>query len=331
MSLEWCTSHVEADLACNQSRILGGSCLGSQMPEQAPVWPVQQICTRVLGHTNQVLLDAWALNTDAPISSDITDDIHWRRAGPLLYGVLAIDDSEIESAQGRTPLQDAALDAYDRIFRFLNDQGAPHLWKLWTYMPHINVITHGLERYRQFNIGRAEAFEAHERALVDNVPAACVLGTDGGPLTIAFIASTSPAVPIENPRQVSAFHYPGHYGPRRPLFARAAVAKLDGRPNLFISGTASIIGHETVHHGDARAQADECLNNIETLLKEVKRIEGANFGFGDLAYRIYVRCEDDLEAIQEIVQERIGSSPAVYLRADVCRADLLVEIEAHST
>ncbi|WP_234265671.1 chorismate transformation enzyme, FkbO/Hyg5 family [Hydrogenophaga sp. NFH-34] len=331
MPLEWCTSPVAEDLTCNKDRILGGACMGTDLPALLPVWPIQAISTRVLGNGPQIQQDVFAIISDDPITKDITEDIHWHRAGPVLYGVLEIDDSQGTADTGRTPLQDATRDAYDRIFRFLADQGTPHLWKLWTYMSDINVETHGLERYRQFNIGRAEAFVAHKQVVEGNVPAACVLGTDGGPLTIAFLASSLPVIPIENPRQVSAFHYPEQYGPRKPLFARAAIARLDGRSNLFISGTASIVGHETVHIGDVRAQTYECLNNIEALLQEAKRIEGANFGFGDLAYRVYVRNSEDVSVVKEVIQERIGSSHAVYLRADVCRSDLLVEVEAHST
>ena len=331
MTLHWLSAAEPGALDCPHENILGGAVLGD-LSSQTPDWPVQHLSTQVLASEveGNTLIDAWVLQDDAEVVSGQTDGIAYRRCSDILYGHIALDEAGYEMVDGKTPLQQASFGAYDRLFRFLEAQGTPNIWKLWIYMADINAESHGLERYRQFNVGRAEAYEQNRRAMADNVPAACVLGYEKGPLTVAFIASSRPVQTIENPRQVSAFHYPDQYGPRKPLFARAAVACSEGRPTLFISGTASIVGHETVHLGDPVAQAAECLNNIEALLKEVYRVTGNCFGIGDLAFRVYVRHPEHLPGIRQIISERIGSAQAVYLRADVCRSDLLVEIEGHS-
>jgi chorismate lyase / 3-hydroxybenzoate synthase len=45
------------------------------------------------------------------------------------------------------------------------------------------------------------------------------------------------------------------YGAPPPSFARAAHVGSDGgRGDLFISGTASIVGHRTVHRGNVELQ-----------------------------------------------------------------------------
>jgi enamine deaminase RidA (YjgF/YER057c/UK114 family) len=99
---------------------------------------------------------------------------------------------------------------------------------------------------------------------------------------------------------------------------------------LFISGTASIVGHQTVHAGDVAAQTRETLVNIEALLNEANRVSGGRrFNLETLAYKVYVRNSGDLPLIQSQLHAALGSQARlVYLRADICRQDLLVEIEA---
>src|SRR5207248_225872 len=88
--------------------------------------------------------------------------------------------------------------------------------------------------------------------------------------------------------------------------------------------------HETVHGGDAAAQTRESLANIEALLGEANRVAGAaQFTLQDLACKVYVRRPADLPLIQAQLRSRLGSTARVlYLKADICRQDLLVEIEA---
>jgi enamine deaminase RidA (YjgF/YER057c/UK114 family) len=162
------------------------------------------------------------------------------------------------------------------------------------------------------------------------VPAACALGSASGGLQIAFLATRAQVIGIENPRQLSAYHYPSQYGPRSPTFSRAGLVKLGGRDMLFISGTASIVGHQTLHEGDVVAQTHECLHNIAAVVAEANRqAPDAHFQLDQLAYKIYVRNPDDLCIVRREVTRVIGApASAIFLQADVCRADLLVEIEA---
>jgi enamine deaminase RidA (YjgF/YER057c/UK114 family) len=187
-----------------------------------------------------------------------------------------------------------------------------------------------MERYRQFNSARRSALIASGRDLTGNVPAACALGSvNGSPLVIYFLASRKAPALIENPRQVSAYEYPPEYGPK-PAFSRASVLREPSGSILFISGTASIVGHQTVHPGDVAAQTRETLINIEALLGEANRVSGApRFGMETLACKVYVRNSADLPLIQSQLHTALGrEAQVVYLQADICRQDLLVEIEA---
>jgi enamine deaminase RidA (YjgF/YER057c/UK114 family) len=135
---------------------------------------------------------------------------------------------------------------------------------------------------------------------------------------------------VENPRQVSAYHYPPQYGSHRPAFSRAALLTQGDRRTLFISGTASIVGHESLHVGDCAAQTRETLANIAALLEEANRVAaGTHFDRGALAYKAYVRRSADLPVVQRELTSVLGpDAQIVYLQADICRQDLLVEIEA---
>lgn len=309
---------------------LGGSWIGAELPPERAAWPQQCLRAPVLA-PQALAQECWVSQTALPLHAGQSEGIAWRRCGDLLFGLIEIDEATVLATPPCTPLQQAAHDAYARIFRLLDAQGLPHLWRLWNYMADINGQSHGLERYRQFNMGRGDAFEAGARSVVGRVPAACALGVASGPLTVAFLASATPTVPVENPRQVSAFLYPDRYGPRSPTFSRAALAHPPGQEILFVSGTASIVGHETVHPGDVRAQTAESLDNIAAVLAEASLASRSGpFALPDLGYRAYVRDPADLETVREVVEHRVEGAPVVYVQADVCRSDLLVEIEGQA-
>lgn len=257
-------------------------------------------------------------------------DIRYRHDGSTLFGVIELAECEPAPGSAATALQHTTERAYRQLFELLEALKYPYLFRLWNYMADINAHSHGLERYRQFNLGRHEAFVAYRRDVVGNVPAACALGTVGGPLTIAFLAGRKAPLAIENPRQMSAFYYPDRYGPRSPAFARASLVGSGSDAVLLVSGTASIVGHNTVHGGDVQEQTRETLKNIEAVVQEANRQAGQPlFALSHLLYRVYIRHSADLAAVRDVMRARIGERfNAIFLQADVCRQDLLMEIEA---
>jgi chorismatase len=114
-----------------------------------------------------------------------------------------------------------------------------------------------------------------------------------------------------------AYHYPGRYGPRSPSFARAS--RLPDGP-LLISGTASILGHATAHPGDVAAQCRTTLDNLTTLAGDLRSLQ---------TVKVYVRHAEDLAAVRRECAAAFGGA-AAYLVTDLCRRDLLVEIEGVS-
>ncbi|WP_240481867.1 hypothetical protein [Dechloromonas denitrificans] len=315
-------------VAGGADRVLGGARLGQASPGLAPGWPVQAIAAPLLGKPDDSLQEIW--RCDAACAAGESEGIRWRRAGNLLYGVIELAEADFSPTPVVSALQAASAEAYRRIFRLLDAQRLPNLWRVWNYLAGINQEVDGLERYRQFNIGRQDAFLEFRRGATGNVPAACALGVAEGPLSIAFMAGDTPAVPVENPRQVSAYNYPAEYGPRSPTFSRAALVYLPGQEILFISGTASIVGHRTVHPDDVVGQCRESLANVAAVVAEANRLARTTaYGLDELSYRVYVRQAEDFPLVRETLAGLIGDTvEIVYVQADICRHDLLLEIEA---
>ena len=303
---------------------LGLICYGDVSPESGEV-PCASVAMPVLGGSAS-FCEVW--RSGSVPNSGRHGAVSFREDGSLLFGCLTCDDRS--TASSGSPLRDAARDAYAGIFAAADGLGFPHLVRFWNYFSDINLEVDGLERYRQFNIGRQEGFSAGGRALDANLPAACALGTHGGPLVVAFLAAREPPIQVENPRQISAYEYPPEYGPRSPTFARASLLPCADGEFLLISGTASIVGHRTVHVGDASAQTAETLANLRAVIEAVNRASRAGgYELRDLALKVYLRDPFDLAAIRTHIESAADApAEAVFLQADICRRDLLVEIEA---
>jgi chorismate lyase / 3-hydroxybenzoate synthase len=272
--------------------------------------------------------------------------VHYRYCEELLFGCITLDERQFEPGaamhRGIDPagaaagadagaLSRATEIAYQEIFAVLSRTEHRHLIRIWNYLPEINREAGGDERYRQFNSARQLAFRKSGQATVGTVPAACALGSPAGsPLSIYFLAARQLPKMIENPRQTSAYHYPPKFGRHSPIFSRACVLNASDGTSLFVSGTASIVGHETLHQGDVDAQTRETMANIDALLEEANRVVGLKrYSLDGLKFKVYVRRPSDLGAIEGVLSRLLRpSTPIVYLQADVCREDLLVEIEA---
>jgi chorismate lyase / 3-hydroxybenzoate synthase len=322
----------EASTAMSHFQALGALIFSKHPPACTPAELAQGMCL----HVPMPCLDgresaSELLRSDGFLTRGQLGEVSYCHDGSILFGMLTISESDMPTS-GMPPLQAATYRAYSDIFKALDATGYDSIFRFWNYMAGINEHSHGLERYRQFNFGRQEAFARPGSVGKGTIPAACALGFESGPLTVAFLAGKSNTIPIENPRQVSAYRYPSQYGPRSPLFSRATLAEAGDAELLFLSGTASIIGHETLHAGDVLKQTRETLVNIEAVLGEAnKRAKRSHFDLRSMLYTVYVRNAADVATIREELERAVGPGlHAVYLQADICRQDLLLEIEAVS-
>jgi enamine deaminase RidA (YjgF/YER057c/UK114 family) len=295
--------------------------------------PVAQVSTAVLPGSGHVY-EVW--RCDTPATSGRRHQVRFRGTADMLFGCIALTEAPVATATaGRasqhSPLHQATTQAYREICATLDAENYPYLLRVWNYLPDINRDSHGTERYRQFNTARQQVLRECGRSLAGNVPAASALGAaSDSPVVVYFLAGRTAPTFLENPRQVSAYHYPQQYGRHSPVFSRATLLRHSGGVALLISGTASIVGHRSLHIGDTAAQTRETLANIEALLAEANRVaRGARFELGALALKVYVRRPADLPVIKAELAAALGAgTKVIYLQADICRQDLLVEIEA---
>lgn len=228
-----------------------------------------------------------------------------------------------------TDLETAARDLYRQLFAATRGR---RLYRVWNYVPGINTVHAGLENYRRFCRGRSVAFE--EQFGVDyqrQLPAASAVGAHRGPLAIAFLTGDAAPRHFENPRQVPAFEYPADYGPRPPSFSRATLVENAARRQLFVSGTAAIRGHATIAAGDLAGQLACTRENLHIIAATAGA--GTDFGAADgwqRTLKVYIRHARDLTAVSRDLDDHFlrPGDTVTYLLADLCRSDLLVEIEA---
>lgn len=214
------------------------------------------------------------------------------------------------------PLDELSRDAYARLIADVRNAGHPYFLRMWNYVGGINDHESNGERYQLFCAGRHDAFvDAGYHHDVD-LPAASAVGMRGRGLITYFLAARDAGVQVENPRQVAAYNYPPQYGPKSPSFSRATV----WRDTVYVSGTSSVIGHATVHQGDVLAQLGETLQNIEAVLAQTGR-SLANV----ISAKTYIRRASDYHAVAARLDGLLASN--LFLEADICRKDLLLEIE----
>lgn len=243
-------------------------------------------------------------------------DLAWASDGDYAFVALQID----EAAHGG--IANAAQHAYTTLAHWSRHAKTPHLLRIWNYLDAINDGAGDAERYRLFCAGRATGMDG----AFATYPAATAIGSRDGQrvLQVYALAARMPGCAVENPRQVNAWRYPRQYGPAAPGFARAMLAP-SAAPQLYISGTAAIVGHVSHHPEDLAAQLDETLANLHSLL-------AASCSHVPLGARsplkVYVRHAVDLNPVHEMLRSRLGDAvPLLLLHGDVCRRELLLEIE----
>lgn len=265
-------------------------------------------------------LEVWC--SRLPLQRGSTEGVYWTCNQEVLLAHLLLEES------GYPNLASATCAAYQQLLTLVHWQGYPCLLRVWNYFPYINRHDNRLERYQAFCQGRHQALATDLSGFESKLPAACALGSQTPGLLLYALAARQPGIQIENPRQLSAFRYPRQYGPKSPSFSRSILKSWGAAcaSHLYLSGTASIVGHLTRHHHDLIAQLHEALLNMETLLEQASQRTQVPFRLALL--KVYVRPAVDIAPLRDPIIERFGPElPLLFLQADICRSDLLVEIE----
>jgi chorismate lyase/3-hydroxybenzoate synthase len=240
----------------------------------------------------------------------------------------------------RAAFAEATARAYRRLEAELRDGPAPHPVRLWNHIPGIHdAMGGGQDRYMAFNAGRFAALATWlggEESFEPRVAAASGIGHDGRDLVVHCLAADQPGRPVANPRQIAPYRYSRKYGPQPPCFARATVIQppIDSpwsAPLVLVGGTASIVGEESVHPGDLARQTDETLTNLAAVLGGAAGEPAARRAAvlaSVRALRVYYLEPAHRDALCGLVRGAFPHLEAIeWVRADLCRRELLVEIE----
>jgi enamine deaminase RidA (YjgF/YER057c/UK114 family) len=214
-----------------------------------------------------------------------------------------------------------ARSSFEKAERLLGQAGADlrNVARTWIFMDDI------LSWYDAFNQVRNGFFR--ERGLLGpvadgRVPASTGIGVspaDGARCAIDLFAVLGPEGSMQRygaaGRQRSAYEYGS-------AFARAAVAATPAGRTLFVSGTAAIDANgATCHRHDPAGQIRMTLENVQAVLRQL----GA--GPDDVVQAIAYCAHPDVREVFAS-QYRPGLPwPWLTMRGDICRADLLFEVE----
>ena len=273
--------------------------------------------------------DVLGTGLDSPVGAELTEI--WLTSDKVVRGSLnncfwskssdVICVSHWISASDFNDVENSVKDAYEALFSVAIFHGFPHVFRCWNYMERINEGQGDSEIYKRFCVGRLAAFKSLNMAS-DSFPAASALGHKRKGAVIYLFASKSSPICYSNSMQVDAYRYPRQYGKSSPSFARASALSLEGENLLFISGTASIKGHETVGGDCLPTQLKVTGDNIEHLL-----VTCNPHGLRPRAFKVYIRNQADFGLVRDWLFERFPHAEAMITCADICRKDLLVEIE----
>lgn len=219
-----------------------------------------------------------------------------------------------------------------------------HVVRQWNYIPQIlkNTKENNLlyQNYQLFNEIRQSYYSKYKQNR--SYPAATGIGMDFGTMTIDFVAIKSndaKIVNINNPNQVNAYNYGQEVlvgsslietDKKTPLFERAKYLSSFDNAFIFISGTASIVGEKSLGLDDVIEQTNITIKNIFNLTS-VENLKLNCSTESKLSYlRVYVKRREDMNTIIKVCKDHYGNIPTLFVKADICRDDLLVEIEGEA-
>ena len=208
---------------------------------------------------------------------------------------------------------------------------------------HNNAIS---QHYQIFNDVRSKYYQKSN--FTHGYPAATGIGQAFGGIVIDAIAvkttDENSIIPIKSPLQLDAYSYSkevladnnkmSDFCRTSPKFERAKLISTSECKCIFVSGTAAIKGQTSIPEVSVRKQTEMTIQNILNLISNENiskyglcPTEKASL----VSIRVYIKLPEDIAVVREICEQNFPQLPAIYLVADICRPELLVEIEGFAT
>ena len=265
---------------------------------------------------------------------DERDNIFYKTSGENAYVLLKNDDGRFLFSGGWQA--DLSTDIYAQskeIFRQMKDVldeegfGIDSIVRQWNYIEQITAQeSDGQQHYQMFNNARSEFYSS--TLWKDGYPAATGIGSTCGGVLVDFDAvmlqsDVCRITPIDNKLQVAAHAYSeqvletAHQKKATPKFERAKSMTFDDRRIVYISGTAAIRGEESLIGVGLERQLHITMENIAQLIGEAQL----------KMLRVYLKEKSFFEEAYRLLEAYQLNIPISYMWADVCRDELLIEIE----
>ncbi|MGE5447238.1 MAG: Rid family hydrolase, partial [Bacteroidales bacterium] len=241
-----------------------------------------------------------------------------------------------------------SVDAFEQLQAILKHEKMQwsDIIRQWNYIEQITACeTNGSlesQHYQIFNDVRTKYY--NQSTFEHGFPAATGIGTDFGGICIDFIAlrfnDESKVIGLKNPVQIDAYDYSSQvlaennlmsdFCRTTPKFERAKVLVTPQGQWIFVSGTAAITGETSRMDHTVEQQTELTIENILNLVSwENLQHHGVKKGNEvKIDYlRAYVKYQKDIPQVMGICKKHFPGIPIACVVADVCRPELLVEIE----
>ena len=318
--------------------------LGQNSDIQAPVSLVSQP-----PFEDKVMMEAWMMDYQ-----EIEMTFTFKRSNQI--SVLQIDNPEYSlliSSQYSEKLdtfKQNALETFNLLDTSLAESNFNYneIVRQWNYIENItmfdSVSDKNLQNYQTFNDLRSLFYGKSD--FLNGYPSATGIGIENGGCTIEIIAlkekKGNDIHTVTNSHQVDAHNYSttvliGNAIDEinkisTPKFERGKSILFREDGFLFISGTASIIGEETVFPDNVEKQTLTTFQNIDHLIS-VNNLNQCKIGAISIPkltnFRVYLKNESDYPIVKSLCDKHFGILGGIYVKADICRNNLLVEIEAN--
>jgi enamine deaminase RidA (YjgF/YER057c/UK114 family) len=221
-----------------------------------------------------------------------------------------------------------------------------NIFRQWNYIEDITYVEHAdnltSQHYQVFNNVRSKFYSKAE--FKAGYPSATGIGTKAGGVIVSFYALKQNGYQlfsVENPLQRAAFEYTDEvlvgnteyegFTKCTPKFARAKLVANSETEQVFISGTASIREEETIGIEDVVKQTIVTIENIQKLISSetLSGISKKNESLPVIEFiRVYIKEAKDFMRVKNTCSNMLPGVEGIYVVSDVCRDNLLVEIEA---
>jgi enamine deaminase RidA (YjgF/YER057c/UK114 family) len=251
----------------------------------------------------------------------------WNLNGATFYMLQSVNGGNTSNQASRTSQSETMFHQAERLLR---TEGASYqdVVRTWIYLSGI------LDWYTDFNVIRNRCYSDYgflgsTKVQEEKIFLPASTGIEGKnpsgfPATMDVFAihrsdqGATIVRAISGTKQRSPFRYGS-------AFSRAMIVEDSSSKLILVSGTASIDGQgKSVHVGDSAAQIHQSLNVVAALA------EGEGATLQDLCeVTVFIKRKEDFPVFQKVIEQvGIPNIPSVNVVADVCREELLFELDA---